>query len=246
MQRIVADKFSTPDVECECFPDANRLVRAYGTVNMKGTETETLKYRKSEILFPRKGTDEDPKSILLRIIADNPTPDATVKHLGGGEGPFSRDMLYARLEAWSEGFEGEDGERFVFEETDRRDGFRILCPGNTEQGWPDGEQHETVGEQLNDSSIVYVENGWPRFSCRHNHCGEGAAHGKKTWKDLQDFYDKDRQFHRILDEHDFASNWLIDYVDDGVQDMGEADVDELVAEDKDTCHAYGLSLQSRH
>ncbi len=228
VQRIVADKFSTPDVECECFPDANRLVRAYGTVNMKGTETETLKYRKSEILFPPKGTDEDPKSILLRIIGENPTLEAKVRHHRSGEGPFSRDLLYARLEAWGEKYEGEKGECFLFEETDRRDGFRILCPGNTEQGWPDGEQHETVGEQLNDSCIVYVENGWPRFSCRHNHCGEGAAHGKKTWRDLQDFYDKDRQFHRILDEHDFASNWLIDYVDDGVEDKGTASYDALI------------------
>jgi hypothetical protein len=75
---------------------------------------------------------------------------------------------------------------------------------------------------------VYVQNGWPRFSCRHNHCGEGAAHEKKTWRDLQDFYDKDRQFHRILDEHDFASNWLIEYVDDGAEDMGTANYDALV------------------
>jgi hypothetical protein len=228
VQRIVSNKFSTADVECECFPDANRLVRAYGTVNMKGAETETLKHRMSEILYPARGADEDPKSILLQIIAENPIADAKVTKHGSGDGPFSRDLLYARLEAWAEKYEGENGQGFVFEETDRRDGFRIFCPGNTEQSWPDGEQHETVGESLNDSSIVYVENGWPRFSCRHNHCGEGAAHGKKTWKDLQDFYDKDRQFHRILDEHDFASNWLIDYVDDGVDDKGTADVDALI------------------
>lgn len=50
VQRAVAERFSSPAVECECFPDAARLVRAYGTVNHKGEETETLKYRKSEIL----------------------------------------------------------------------------------------------------------------------------------------------------------------------------------------------------
>ena len=63
VQRIVSNKFSTADAECECFPDANRLVRAYGTVNMKGAETETLKHRMSEILVSAKGTDEDPKKI---------------------------------------------------------------------------------------------------------------------------------------------------------------------------------------
>jgi hypothetical protein len=228
VQRITSEKFSTPEVECECFPDANRLVRAYGTVNMKGTETETLKHRMSEILIPAQGTDDDPKKILLQIIAENPIADAKVTKHGTGEGHFSRDLLYARFEAWAEKYEGRNGERFVFEETDRRDGFRILCPGNTEQGWPDGEQHETVGEPLNDSCIVYMENGWPRFSCRHNHCGEGAAHGKKTWKDLQDFYDKDRQFYRILDEHDYAAKSPLDYVDDGVEDKGTTNVDEPI------------------
>lgn len=227
VQRIVSNKFSTADAECECFPDANRLVRAYGTVNMKGAETETLKHRMSEILVSAKGTDEDPKKIFLQIIAENPIADAKAAKLGNGEGPFSRDLLYARLEAWAEKYEGENGEHFNFEETDRRDGFRILCPGNTEQGWPDGEQHETVGESLNDSCIVYVENGWPRLSCRHNHCGEGAAHGKKTWKDLQEFYDKERKFHRIMDETDYAAVWNIDYVDDGAPDAGEADVEKL-------------------
>lgn len=228
VQRIVSTKFSTADVECECFPDANRLVRAYGTLNMKGTETVALKHRQSEILIPARGKDEDPKEVLLRIIAENPVPEPKVAKHGGGEGPFSRDLLYARLEAWAEKYEGEDGEGFVFEETDRRDGFRILCPGNTKQGWQDGEQHETVGEPLNDSCIVYVENGWPRFSCRHNHCGEGAAHGKKTWRDLQNFYDPDRAFHRIMDETDYAAKWNIDYVDDGVEDMGTANVEVVI------------------
>jgi len=49
-QRIVATKFNTPQVECECFADAARLVRAYGTLNKKGTETETLKWRRSQVL----------------------------------------------------------------------------------------------------------------------------------------------------------------------------------------------------
>jgi hypothetical protein len=115
----------------------------------------------------------------------------------------------------------------MFEETDRRDGFRVQCPGSLTEGWPDGECHGDQSTSLNDSCIVYVENGWPRFSCRHNHCGEGAEHGKKTWKDLQEFYDKERKLHRIMDETDYAAVWTIDYVDDGAPDAGEADVEKL-------------------
>jgi hypothetical protein len=49
MQRCVSEKFSTPEVECECFPDANRLVRAYGTINKKGNENVRA-YRVSGVL----------------------------------------------------------------------------------------------------------------------------------------------------------------------------------------------------
>lgn len=49
-QRSVADKFTTAETLVECFPDAARLVRAYGTLNQKGVETETLKYRRSQVL----------------------------------------------------------------------------------------------------------------------------------------------------------------------------------------------------
>lgn len=49
-QRAVASRFSTAEVECECFPDAARLVRAYGTLNKKGKETDALKWRRSRLL----------------------------------------------------------------------------------------------------------------------------------------------------------------------------------------------------
>ena len=45
VQRVVSGGFSTSVVVAECFPDANRLVRAYSTANKKGEETETLKHR---------------------------------------------------------------------------------------------------------------------------------------------------------------------------------------------------------
>jgi hypothetical protein len=50
VQRAVADWFSNSMVEIECFNDANRLVRCYGTTNSKGVETDALKHRKSGII----------------------------------------------------------------------------------------------------------------------------------------------------------------------------------------------------
>lgn len=227
VQRAVSDKFSTSTVVCECFPDANRLVRAYGSVNKKGEATEEIPHRLSGILSVDKETVDDAKSIMEAIIKENPVEDVKKHEHGKGAGPFSRDLLYARLEAWQENWKGDNGESFVFEETDRHDGFRVLCPGSLIEGWPDGESHDEQGTNLNDSSIVYVENGWPRFSCRHNHCGEGAEHGKKTWKDLQEFYDIGRKFHCIVGELDPKGEWDLDYVDDHAPDAGEADVDKV-------------------
>ena len=217
-QRIVANRFSNAAVECECFPDANRLVRAYGTLNRKGDETDQLKHRPSRII--EVGTEGEcvPKDIMAKLIADNPLPEtsANVHAESEGEGPFTRDSLFERLQAWAEGWKGRNGERFHFEETDRKDGFRIWCPGNFPDGWPDGEAHTDSYTSLNDSSIVWVENGWPRFRCGHNHCDAGAAHGKKTWADLQNYYDPARKLHRVMSEFG-DTRWELEFVDDGVK-----------------------------
>lgn len=54
-QRVVADKFNTPEVECDCFCDAARITRAYGTTNHKGRETVDLKWRQSRIINTEEG-----------------------------------------------------------------------------------------------------------------------------------------------------------------------------------------------
>jgi hypothetical protein len=51
VQRAVADRFSTDDAIIECFPDSDRITRAYGSLNRKGCETETLKHRRSGMLM---------------------------------------------------------------------------------------------------------------------------------------------------------------------------------------------------
>ena len=197
VQRVVAKLFSTDEVEVECFPDANRLVRGYGTVNRKGHETAKLKYRMSGLIDATISTAEpiSYRDVMLRIVAENPMPEVgVIRHSGGGSGPFTRDILEARLEAWREHTE------FEFQETNRHDGFAILCPGNTIEAWLDGMQHDDVTGKLDDSSIVYVRNGWPVLSCRHNHCAEGSEKSKKTWWHLQEFYDPKRQYHRLEQE----------------------------------------------
>ena len=232
VQRVVSGKFSTPAVEAECFPDANRLVRAYGTVNKKGEETETLKHRLSGVLEADSTGACNPREIMDRILRENPVADVAVKThaTGEGKGPFTREVLGDRLQAWKENWGGPEGEEFGYEDCDRLDGFRIWCPGNFPDGWLDGEAHGDVYDSLNDSTIVWVENGWPRFSCRHAHCGEGAEHGKKTWLDLQNYYDPERRLHRILDETDFPEQWNVESVVNGSGGVGEAGAEEILAD----------------
>jgi hypothetical protein len=50
VQRAVSTQFSTDAVEIECFPDGDRLVRAYGTVNKKGKQSTGRTYRESGLL----------------------------------------------------------------------------------------------------------------------------------------------------------------------------------------------------
>ena len=50
VQNAVAKRFSDVYTKIECFPDANRIVRAYGTLNRKGTERPGLSWRRSGIV----------------------------------------------------------------------------------------------------------------------------------------------------------------------------------------------------
>ena len=230
VQRVVSGKFSSQQVEVECFPDANRLVRAYGTTNKKGDETASLKHRPSAILEAASGAC-NPRDIMEKILAENPVAGAkAIKNAGRRKGPFTRDTLEERLEAWRQGWEGPDGEEFDYEDCGRLDGFRIWCPGNFADGWPDGETHGDIYESLNDSTIVWVENGLPNFSCRHAHCGEGAEHGKKTWLDLQNYYDPERRLHRIRDDANLNAKCEEGYVEDGVAAVGEAGTEDALAD----------------
>ena len=103
----------------------------------------------------------------------------TVVPLGPDAGSYDLDKLAAVLALWAD---KNDGFQYESARTSKGPGFRITCPGA--EGWPDGATHSEPGG-LNGSTVVYVENGHPRFSCRHAHCSEGAAGGKKTWKNLQ-------------------------------------------------------------
>lgn len=103
-----------------------------------------------------------------------------------GDGPFNLDNLEARLQAWA-----DNNKEFTFEShrTSKGQGFQIRCPGDILGGWSDGAEHGDMIGTHNPSMAVWIADGLARFSCRHSHCNEGAARGKKTWKDLQNFFD---------------------------------------------------------
>ena len=119
---------------------------------------------------------------LQQFVAKHETaaPVSTpVMPLGPDAGSYDLDKLAAVLALWAD---KNDGFQYESARTSKGPGFRITCPGA--EGWPDGATHSEPGG-LNGSTVVYVENGHPRFSCRHAHCSEGATGGKKTWKNLQ-------------------------------------------------------------
>ena len=74
------------------------------------------------------------------------------------------------------------------------DSFQVRCPG--EEGWWDGQKHST-NSGLSRDAIVWIENGWPCFSCFHAHCRDP----KKTFTDLLSHYGvhAEQEFERWLD-----------------------------------------------
>ena len=163
----------------------------------------------------------DFKAIMERIAEEFPPAAQQQQYSDNtheGSGAWDSDTM----EDWLRTM-GEHHSWFSHEKTNRRDGWRIYCPGNTPEGWPDGATHSEFYSLPNDSSIVYVENGWPCLSCKHNGCNEGAKEGRKSFRHLLDALDPQRE--------------LFDYphVDSGA-DLGEllgtfsAEYDDVVPE----------------
>ena len=123
---------------------------------------------------------------MEKIAEEFPLPILQhAEHSGEGEWDDSdlEDLLRAIKEVYEDDFE--------YEKTPRRDGWQVTCPGNRDGGWPDGREHGEKYGHVNDSSIVYVEDGWACFSCKHNACYDGNALGKKTFKDFINFWAPD-------------------------------------------------------
>lgn len=133
---------------------------------------------------------------LLAFIEKYPVtePLQPTQVLGDDPGSFTLEILETRLQAWADA-----NPEFTFDpgRTSKGPGFYLRCPGDIEGGWPDGAVHGDIIGHPNGSMAVWVENGFPRFSCRHAHCGEGAAQGKKTWKHLQEYFDPSRALHSL-------------------------------------------------
>lgn len=120
-------------------------------------------------------------------------PVQATAELGPDAGSFTTEMLGDRLQAWADALPD-----FTFSEgrTSRGMGFYVRCPGDLD-GWPDGAIHSDKVGKHSGSAAVWVENGWPRFRCGHSHCDEGASTGKKTWKNLQEYFDPERKLHSV-------------------------------------------------
>src|ERR1035437_10136144 len=210
LQRILSVTYSTADVKIECFPDASRLTRAYGSLNRKSKESETqfdfttkittplsLPRRRSGVIEGGEGgaevkpiTRADIEQFVTakRHLLPSPDPVREREFEQTGTGPWNDGDLDACLKAWS-----EEHDEFSYQDakTSKGPGYAIMCPGN--YGWADGEQHEDILDNVNGSAVVWIQDGWPCFRCGHAHCDVGAEHGKKKWHDLADYYDEERE-----------------------------------------------------
>jgi len=127
----------------------------------------------------------DYKAIMEKIAEEFPPPPEELVEKPAGSGYWDLDALTELLTAIQEAHPD-----FAFTDCSRKDGYCVVCPGNTR--WPDGEEHTRVSHRPNESTIVYIEDGWANFSCRHSHCSYGAEHGKKRFKHFLDYYDPTR------------------------------------------------------
>lgn len=89
-------------------------------------------------------------------------------------GFWNRDMLIACLEAYD----------CEYVEGSKPNSFYVRCPGR--EGWRDGTQHSKPTVGLGTKTMVWIENGWPCFTCLHTHCRETQ---KKTWRDFANHHD---------------------------------------------------------
>ena len=140
----------------------------------------------------------------IRENAEAPTKPAAgpVDETGGS---YDYEKLQAVLELWAQRNEGFE---WIATNTSKGPGFRISCPGAT--GWPDGAVHSESSAPLNGSAVCWVENGHPRFTCKHAHCGDGAPQGKKTWKHLAECLGRSAQREVLTGSPLLSSQTLLD------------------------------------
>lgn len=130
----------------------------------------------------------DYAALMRQIAAEFPLPEP-VRNTPAGAGIWTAEFIEEMFAAWEEHW----GDDFDYESTGRRGGWRVWCPGNNPGGWPDGAEHGEKYYRPNDSTIVYIDDGWPCLSCRHYHCADGAEHGRKSFRHLLDYYDPQRE-----------------------------------------------------
>jgi hypothetical protein len=124
---------------------------------------------------------------MEKILEEFPIPEEEQNYIGAGAGAWDGDFM----EAWLYMIRGLHP-WFEYEWNNRRNGWEIICPGNTEHGWTDGARHSSLCHHTNESTLVRITNGIPCLLCRHAHCCDGAPQGRKHFRDLLNYFDPSR------------------------------------------------------
>lgn len=196
VQLYLKSKFETPNkVKIDCFKDANRLTRLYGTVNVKGKATKERPYRRATIFqFPaerqvisREQLESVAALCALAIQAE--------RHDGG----------HGNAEGWmlEEFFDARNWAHKPYKE----DVWDVECPWESEHS-----QDSKAG-----TTTSAVIDGKFTSNCLHNSCQDApdddGLHRKREWKDFRKAIDPTHEFKFVMEDDTDYSKLVVEDTD---------------------------------
>jgi hypothetical protein len=183
--------FSTPEAKIDLIVyNAARIARFPGTLNAKGENTTERPWRISR-LITREGLAEVapvPIEKLKELAALAPKPERTERQ-AENHGSGTGDELGKTLEGYSRLCPDFEFQPAHIGGDINGPGYWVRCPATITE-WPDGSSHGSGYGGLDNSSVVFMKDGFPCFVCLHSSCSvEAGAGRKKTWKDFKDYFD---------------------------------------------------------